>query len=89
MRKSELMRKCAYLQTDVERLERRIEEYKSILKSTRDCYGLKLMELEQKRLLLEHPDVIVDDIEWDPVEDYINFHEASYRFVYSIKGERQ
>lgn len=86
MRKSELIRENNRLRIDNDALNRAVEKYKKLLESTRDCYGAKLMELEQKRLLLEHPDIIVDDIEWYTVRDYV---EARYKFVYSIKGERQ
>lgn len=96
MRKSELSRLCDDLIeenkkfcSELHTLREELNKYKEILKSTRDCYGYKLMELEQKRLILEHPNVLVDDIEWDLIEDYSEFPNARYKFVYSIKGEKQ
>lgn len=96
MKKSELNRLCDDLIeenkkfcSEIHTLREELNKYKKALKVARDCYGAKLMELEQRRLLLDHPDILVDDIEWDPAEDYIYPENARYKFVYSIKGERQ
>ena len=95
MRKSELIRLNDALikeheefRSELKTLRDKLYKYKNILKTTRDRYGEKLMELEQKRLLLEHPDILVEGIEWEPVEDYDSFTRAKYKFIYSIKGER-
>lgn len=89
MRKRELIEENSKFWSELRNLREELDKYKKIVKITRDCYGAKLMELEQKRLLLEHPDILVEDIEWDPVENYAYPENARYKFVYSIKGERQ
>ena len=88
MRKSELIKENQNLRIENKLLRDAITGYKQLLRTTRDCYGEKLMELEQQRLLLAHPDILVDDIEWSQT-DIIDPKPARYKFVYSIKGEKQ
>lgn len=80
------------LRAEIEKLNKKLYIYKQALEITRDFYGKKLMELEGRRLLLDHPDVVVEDIVWDSVEDLKypeNLKYRRYKFIYGIKGESQ
>lgn len=86
---NEKANKIFELGREIETLNKKIYIYKEALEITRDFYGEKLMDLESRRLLLDHPDIVVEGIIWDPVEKHNKPKDARYSFVYGIKGERQ
>ena len=96
MKKSELIKENQRLEVnnkllkqEINELNNKLSKYEKAIESLRSFYGAKLAELEAERISKIHPDLMVEDIEWDPsdIERFLNTSIHSYEFKYGIKGE--